>query len=470
VPASGSGAVFIGTKIVPDDGALRKMDITNRASQIVTIVVGGFVIYEFGEKRNWWPVSAGGDWQSYALLGCVAAMVVVNSYLLWSRRRNRNTPPSKLKIHSASWGSDTHRRPVLEAVNRQPKDALVLTVSNEVLECDPAWGNDNKYIEVEYSYGDGPLEKVIRMQGRLLILPEDKRFIEDTAKDYDLQIQALRGQLGELKRSISVPDKETWDAINSRLEIVKGQQFVFGEVILDGKRFVECSFESVGLIYNGTAPCAMEATCRFDDFTLGHLGTKNPSLAQWAEIGRATGLMAQGTAAVINGVKLPPKPAPRTLAASAGSKIEVTRHVVTKDMANCQEIGDLLRVYNDGPSLVSNIRFGPVKWKTFGANQHTLHEHPITLLPALSPLPSKESQETRLFVGGIGTMHFYQCMRSNIPNDAVVTVEVTYESDGSNFSREFTLNSQPDKDHTIIWRGGPVKQVGPFADAASGAR
>jgi hypothetical protein len=151
------------------------------------------------------------------------------------------------------------------------------------------------------------------------------------------------------------------------------------------------------------------------------------------------------------------------------NRLEVTKHVTTKDHANCDEIGDLLRVYNDGHGLISNIHFGPVKWEMASPNQRIFNEHPIVLLPALSPLPSKESQETRLFVGGIGTMHFYQRMRSNIPNDAVVTVQVIYESDGNTFSREFTLNSQPDRDHTIIWHGGPVKQVGPLAGAASEA-
>ena len=153
----------------------------------------------------------------------------------------------------------------------------------------------------------------------------------------------------------------------------------------------------------------------------------------------------------------------------SGIRIEVTKHIVTKGKDACLEIGDLLRVYNDGSALISNIRFGPVRWEaTVSGNQRTLNQHPIVLLPALSPLPSKESQETRLFVEGTGTMHFYQLMRSNIPNDAAVTVKVVYESGGNTFAREFALNSQPDKDHTIIWNGGPVKLVNPSADAASG--
>jgi hypothetical protein len=84
------------------------MDIGNRASQLVTIVVGGFVIYEFGEKRKWWTVNAGEDWQFYVLLGCLAAMVLVSSYLLWSRARFPRGAVSGLVVHRAYfqvWGS-----------------------------------------------------------------------------------------------------------------------------------------------------------------------------------------------------------------------------------------------------------------------------------------------------------------------------------------------------------------------------
>lgn len=120
-------------------------------------------------------------------------------------------PPSKLKIHSASWGSSGSRKPVLEALERQPKDALVIGISNEVLGCDPAWGNDNKYIEVEYSYGDGPMLRAKRMQGRLLVLPEDKQFIEDTAAECERKRQAdvyaVETQLKE-ERAVSQSNRD----------------------------------------------------------------------------------------------------------------------------------------------------------------------------------------------------------------------------------------------------------------------
>lgn len=84
----------------PDQGGLLNMDIGNRASQFVTVVVGLIVIYEFGEKRKWWTMNAGDDWQFYILLGCLAAMVIVSSYLLRSRNRPSITPPAVKHVHT----------------------------------------------------------------------------------------------------------------------------------------------------------------------------------------------------------------------------------------------------------------------------------------------------------------------------------------------------------------------------------
>jgi len=136
-------------------------------------------------------------------------------------------PPSKLKIHSASWGSSASRKPVLEAVDRQPKDALVLSVSNEVFGCDPAWGDDNKYIEVEYSYDDGPMLKVTRKQGRLLVLPEDKQFIEDTAAEYERKrkadVTAIETKLEE-QRGFSAANLEQIGQCMRELQKLEGEK------------------------------------------------------------------------------------------------------------------------------------------------------------------------------------------------------------------------------------------------------
>ena len=135
---------------------------------------------------------------------------------------------SKLKIHSASWGSASSRQPVLDAVDRQPKDGLVLGVSNEVLGCDPAWGNDNKYIEVEYSYGDGPMQKVSRRQGRLLILPEDRQSIEETAAEYerkrvsDLEAQAaeLIAEIDKIPQQVVEENSHLWEWVGTMRQLV----------------------------------------------------------------------------------------------------------------------------------------------------------------------------------------------------------------------------------------------------------
>jgi len=60
--------------------------------------------------------------------------------------------PLQLKIHSATWGNQASRNDVCEALTAKPRNALMFFVNQEAFPLpDPAWGDDNKYVEVVYS-------------------------------------------------------------------------------------------------------------------------------------------------------------------------------------------------------------------------------------------------------------------------------------------------------------------------------
>ncbi len=84
-----------------------------------------------------------------------------------------------LTILKANWGNALSRKQVDEAIKSMPRNALMFHVNHDAFKRylpnlpDPAHGDDNKYVEVEYSYsGSGPLT-VRRKQGEWICLPED---------------------------------------------------------------------------------------------------------------------------------------------------------------------------------------------------------------------------------------------------------------------------------------------------------
>lgn len=93
--------------------------------------------------------------------------------LMESTEKHSSPITSKLKIHSAFWGTGSATDvSVLEAVNKYPHDGLAIPVSNEALGCDPVFGY-GKRLEIEYSYDGSRPVKVSRQEGSRLILPED---------------------------------------------------------------------------------------------------------------------------------------------------------------------------------------------------------------------------------------------------------------------------------------------------------
>jgi|ERR1051326_3235119 hypothetical protein len=108
-------------------------------------------------------------------------------------------PSRKLQIHSAAYGTgpDTDV-PVDEAVKRQPRDGLIVVVSNDALGCDPAFGNDTKRLEVEYSYDGARPVKVSRPQGSRLVLPEDS-WAKAELQRLTREIDTAKASLEEIK-------------------------------------------------------------------------------------------------------------------------------------------------------------------------------------------------------------------------------------------------------------------------------
>ena len=80
----------------------------------------------------------------------------------------------RLKIHAAIYGTAAKYKDVTERVRQFVNvDTLTMLASNEVFQGDPAPGEDDKSLTVEYSIDGGPVRKAVRPQSRLMVLPED---------------------------------------------------------------------------------------------------------------------------------------------------------------------------------------------------------------------------------------------------------------------------------------------------------
>lgn len=88
----------------------------------------------------------------------------------------KTKPPSKLKIHSAYYGTGPiDDRDVADRLRNAVHDGLVLPVDNNTLGCDPAPNNPNKRLRVVYSYQNDAVFETSRPEHSRLILPEEKR-------------------------------------------------------------------------------------------------------------------------------------------------------------------------------------------------------------------------------------------------------------------------------------------------------
>ena len=123
-----------------------------------------------------------GSWTTLLVAGlfivAAVATAIYSFYLTLTKLRQLESRPTipqaapvpdalQLKIHSAKWGTDLDHKPVEDALNAKPRNALMFFVNQDAFPLpDPAWGNDNKYLEVTYSHsGSGGQHSIKRKQG-----------------------------------------------------------------------------------------------------------------------------------------------------------------------------------------------------------------------------------------------------------------------------------------------------------------
>ena len=75
---------------------------------------------------------------------------------------------------------------------------------------------------------------------------------------------------------------------------VPNRKFEYGELVMDGKDFLSCTFTHMHLYYDGTAPMSW-TDCDFDEDTRRNIHTHNPGIAQFMENVRHLGLLREGT-------------------------------------------------------------------------------------------------------------------------------------------------------------------------------
>jgi hypothetical protein len=108
------------------------------------------------------------------------------------RRGIAKVEESKLKIHSARWGTDSDYFEVAHILNGQVKgDSLVIAASNDEFG-DPAKGNTNKKLTVAYSFGGGAIKTAVRPESADLMLPEDPWLLGEIER-----LQANRDEHGD---------------------------------------------------------------------------------------------------------------------------------------------------------------------------------------------------------------------------------------------------------------------------------
>ena len=68
-------------------------------------------------------------------------------------------------------------------------------------------------------------------------------------------------------------------SIFGRLEEIANQHLKNRDVLMDGRLYINCTFENVTFVYNGGKTGGFDPSCKFLDGTVGFT-TKNPKLSQ----------------------------------------------------------------------------------------------------------------------------------------------------------------------------------------------
>jgi hypothetical protein len=127
------------------------------------------------------------------------------------------TARSDLKIASATWGAAYPRPDVTAIINGKPRNAVMFYLNNDYFGIeDPAKGNDNKYVEIEYSFGGREVQKIKLTQRDWVILPEDPR---------------LKGETEALRRRVNEAESLSHSLQDANRQLQTGMDAVQGELM-----------------------------------------------------------------------------------------------------------------------------------------------------------------------------------------------------------------------------------------------
>src|SRR5258706_6164998 len=112
----------------------------------------------------------------------------------------------ELKISNAFWGTDTGKNCVTDVLNSKPRNALMLYINQDAFPLpDPAYGNDDKYLEVTYCYGGRDPSTVRRTQRQYMILPEDPWLMSENQR-LTQAVTKLKAEVGTLRGQLPTKD------------------------------------------------------------------------------------------------------------------------------------------------------------------------------------------------------------------------------------------------------------------------
>lgn len=144
--------------------------------------------------------------------------------------RNR-VDPLQLQIHAATWGIENSNNAVRDVINAKARNALMFYVNQDAFPLpDPAFANDNKYLEVTYSYsGSGPLT-AHRKQGTWIVIPEDP-WLKVENERLNQRVVELTSECDSLRLRIPAPvnelesiDDDTYRLLRNEYPIVWQQR------------------------------------------------------------------------------------------------------------------------------------------------------------------------------------------------------------------------------------------------------
>jgi hypothetical protein len=108
---------------------------------------------------------------------------------------------------SAQWGNDNNKKEVGDIIERMPRNAVAFHLCPDAfkpydpLRADPAPGDDNKHLDVTFSYAGWPLTTVYKKQGEWVVLPVDPSVTEMQKKLASMALPVIDVSWGDAETS-----------------------------------------------------------------------------------------------------------------------------------------------------------------------------------------------------------------------------------------------------------------------------